>query len=141
VNRRAGAGSAAGRVEEMRRLAGDVGLHATVSETDSGENLEKIVGRLAEEGVGLVAIAGGDGTVSRAVQHLVHTQTALGILPLGTANNFAAAMRLPLDLPSAMRVLKEGRVREVDLGRAGDCHFLESAGVGIFADSLVWYGE
>jgi diacylglycerol kinase (ATP) len=70
------------------------------------------------------------------VQELAGKGTALAILPQGTANNFATALRLPLDLPSAFRVIAEGDRREVDLGRANGVYFAEAAGVGIFADLL-----
>src|SRR6478672_8682776 len=47
------------------------------------------------EGVPRIGVAGGDGTVEVAVQDLARTETALGILPQGTFNNFATALRLP----------------------------------------------
>jgi len=140
VNSQAGAVHGKAEAEELRRIASETGLDATVMETESSEVMEKMVRRLVDENAPLIAIAGGDGTVSCAVQHLVHTETALGILPQGTANNFATALRLPMDLPSSIRVLKEGTVREVDLGKAANRYFTESAGVGLFADSLAWYG-
>ena len=71
------------------------------------------------------------------MQALAGTGVTLGILPQGTANNFATALRLPQDLPAALRVLKSGTVREVDLGRIGDRYFTESAGIGLFADAMV----
>ncbi len=53
------------------------------------------VRQLVREGVEKVAVAGGDGTVSLAVQELAYSNKALGILPQGTFNNFATALRLP----------------------------------------------
>jgi diacylglycerol kinase family enzyme len=72
---------------------------------------------------------------------MVHSQTALGIVPQGTFNNFAMALHLPTDLPSALRVLKDGVVRPIDLGRIGNRYFTEAAGVGLFADALTIYGS
>jgi diacylglycerol kinase (ATP) len=92
---------------------------------------QRVVGRLP-----MVAIAGGDGTIHTAIQVLAKTDVTLGILPQGTANNFAAALRLPKDLPSAFRVLADGEVRSVDLGEAQGEYFAEAAGVGLFADVL-----
>lgn len=59
---------------------------------------------------------------------------------MGTANYFASALRLPHDLPSALRVLRDGDVREVGLGKVDGRYFTESAGVGLFADALALYG-
>jgi YegS/Rv2252/BmrU family lipid kinase len=102
--------------------------------------MTQTIRNLVQSGAERVAVAGGDGTVSLAVQVLVHTKTALGIIPQGTANNFATALRLPLDLPSAIRVIKDGVVRDVDVGKVGERYFTEAAGVGLFADALAIYG-
>lgn len=69
----------------------------------------------------LVVVGGGDGTVAEAVGHLAHRDIALGVLPLGTTNNFARSLELPLDLPRAARTLAVGRpgggkVADVDVG-------------------------
>ena len=72
--------------------------------------------------------------------HAAHTQTALGILSQGTFNNFATVLRIPHNLPAALRTLRDGEVREIDLGRVGDRYFTESAGLGFFADGLALYG-
>ncbi|QXJ20455.1 diacylglycerol kinase [Actinomadura graeca] len=69
----------------------------------------------------LVVVGGGDGTVAEAVGHLAHRDIALGVLPLGTTNNFARSLELPLDLPGAVRTLAVarpggGKVADVDVG-------------------------
>jgi diacylglycerol kinase (ATP) len=99
-----------------------------------------------ERGERAVAVAGGDGTVGCAVQELARSDVALAILPLGTRNNFANALRLPQDLPNALRVLRDGVERlvdlgRVDLGRVDGRYFTEAAGVGLFADLLATYGR
>ena len=83
----------------------------------------------------MVIAGGGDGTVGATAKALVGTDCPLGILPMGTYNNFARALGLPLDLESACRVLARGQVRRVDVGVANDTHyFFEAAGVGIDAE-------
>jgi diacylglycerol kinase (ATP) len=89
--------------------------------------------KAVREGFDLVVAAGGDGTVSEALQALVGTQVALGVLPLGTGNVWAREVGIPLDLPGAVRVLLAGRVRRVDVGRAGQRYFLLMAGIGFDA--------
>ena len=140
VNNKAGALHATAGVEQLREMASAIGLDAHVIGTESPEEMRATLKKLVAAGAERVAVSGGDGTVALAVQELAHAQTALGIIPQGTANNFAAALRLPQDLPSALGVLKDGVIREVDLGRIGDRFFTESAGVGLFADALALYG-
>jgi diacylglycerol kinase (ATP) len=87
-----------------------------------------------------VLVAGGDGTVHEAVNGLVGSDTAMGVLPVGTGNVWAKEIGLPTmglaqsdRLLSAARMLVDGEVRWVDVGRVGDRHFLNSAGIGIDA--------
>ncbi len=140
LNDRAGALHATASVEQMREAAAGVGLDAEVVGTESPEQMRRLIHDLVARGAARVAVAGGDGTVALAVQEVAHSATVLGIIPQGTANNFATALRLPQDLPSALRVLADGTVRAVDLGCIGDRYFTESAGVGLFADALAIYG-
>ncbi len=69
-------------------------------------------------GIELVIAAGGDGTIGAAATHLAHSGIALGILPLGTSNDFARALHLPLELAEACQVIATGDVTSIDLGRA-----------------------
>lgn len=140
LNARAGTLRQSVGLEQVRQMVREIGLDAEVVTTQSPAEMRALVKRLVAEGVAKVAVAGGDGTVSLAVQELAYSDTALGILPQGTANNFATALRLPMDLPSALRVLHDGEVREVGLGRTGGRYFTEAAGVGFFADILALGG-
>ena len=111
------------------------GIWAEIIETKPDEPPGDVARRAAEAGYSLVIAGGGDGTVGAVAKGLVGTDCPLGILPMGTYNNFARALRLPHDLDAACRVLARGRVRRIDVGVANDDHyFLEAAGVGIDAE-------
>ena len=126
--------------DEMRLLLEKLELGIEVIGTRSERHMEETLRELIAKGAKRVAVAGGDGTVHAAIQILAKSSTALGIIPQGTANNVATALRLPQDLPSALRVLQDGEVRQVDLGHACGHYFMESAGVGLFANALAIYG-
>lgn len=131
----------AGTLQRMRgqtpleMYARDAGFDPEIVYTNSGIHLRREL-RERIQGVDRVVVAGGDGTIHSAIQVLANSGVALGILPQGTANNFARALRLPGDLPSAFRVLAEGEICEVSLGECEGEYFSEGAGVGIFADTL-----
>lgn len=136
VNRKAGYFSPSDLDAPFRRYAREAGFEPEIVATRTAQEFrwlleEQVVGK-----VGKVAIAGGDGTIHNAAQVLAKTDVTLGILPQGTANNFASALRLPLDLPSAFQVIAKGEERAVDLGEADGEYFTEAAGVGLFADAL-----
>jgi YegS/Rv2252/BmrU family lipid kinase len=139
VNSRAGLLTST-TVEQFSLAAEQAELDVDVVPTSTPDEMCAVIRRLVAGGAERLAVAGGDGTIAHAVQVLAHGPTVLGILPQGTANNFATALRLPTDLPSAMRVLRDGEIREVDLGKVGGRYFTEAAGVGLFADVLALYG-
>jgi len=141
MNTRAGAMHAPSGQEQLQRMAREAGLEIEIFHTQSPEEMTKALQKLVADGAERVGLAGGDGTVELAVQTLAHTNTALGILSQGTFNNFASALRIPHNLPAALRMLRDGVVQEVDLGKVGDRYFTESAGVGLFADGLALYGQ
>ena len=111
------------------------GIWAEIVETKPDEPPAVVAKRAVSEGFSMVIAGGGDGTVGATAKALVGTDCPLGILPMGTYNNFARAMGLPQDLRAACQVLARGRVQRVDVGVANDEHyFFEAAGVGIDAE-------
>jgi diacylglycerol kinase (ATP) len=89
------------------------------------------------QGFGTVAAAGGDGTVGAIARELLDTETALGILPLGSVMNIARMLDLPRDLTAAARAIAGARraqnVRIIDVGRANGVVFFETGSVGMNA--------
>lgn len=82
-------------------------------------------------GPDLLIVGGGDGTLSSSIKHIAHRDVALGVLPLGTTNNFARSLGLPLTRAGAVRVFTEGKVADIDLGLCGDRPFANLASFGV----------
>jgi YegS/Rv2252/BmrU family lipid kinase len=89
----------------------------------------------------LVIAAGGDGTVEEVAQALVGTETALGIMPLGSVMNMARALCIPRDLDEAAQVIAAGNVLAIDAGKVHDRYFLEVAGVGLDAGLFAYFNR
>lgn len=82
-----------------------------------------------------VIVAGGDGTVNEAVQSLAKTNTALGIIALGSGNGLARELGCCLGiLEQRVSSLKDFKIKTYDLGIANGEYFINLAGVGIEAD-------
>jgi len=85
------------------------------------------------EGYDVVVAAGGDGTVGAVACELLGTQTALGVLPLGSVMNVARMLGIPRDLEEAAAIIAEGAVRVIDVGEAKGQIFFEGGSVGLNA--------
>ncbi|MFN2465746.1 MAG: diacylglycerol kinase family protein [Candidatus Dormibacteria bacterium] len=83
-----------------------------------------------------VIVAGGDGTVGWVTRALVDTDHSLGILGLGTFNNFAASVGMPRGIDAGIRAVKGGRAVPVTIGRINGMPFLEVAAIGMFGEAL-----
>jgi diacylglycerol kinase family enzyme len=98
---------------------------------DPKEDFEKLITPRAT-----VVVAGGDGSIEFVVRKLADTKHPLGILSLGTYNNFAHALGLPSDLKEMIRVAKEGSPRAIKLGRVNGCVFVEACAIGLFGETI-----
>ena len=83
-----------------------------------------------------IVVAGGDGSVEFVVRKLADTKHPVGILSLGTFNNFALALGLPPDLDTQIEVVKQGRPRPITLGRVNGTVFLEACLIGLFGETI-----
>jgi lipid kinase YegS len=94
---------------------------------------------VAEPGeVDLLIAAGGDGTLNEVVHGLMElpmaTRAALGVVPLGTANDFAIGCGFPHDPEQALTLCMEGKEVPIDVGKANEHWFLNAASIGFGAE-------
>jgi YegS/Rv2252/BmrU family lipid kinase len=128
VNPRARRGAdQAGEIAAALRRAG---LGLVVESSGDPAALPDLIRRHARE-VDRVVVAGGDGTVNRAVQVLVEVRLPLAIIPAGTANNLARTVGVPLDLEGAVAVAVGSHRRSVDLGRVNGRWFCTTGSIGL----------
>ena len=104
--------------------------HVTLAVLDGPAELD---GRLRElaAGADVLAIGGGDGTINAAIATVRHLAVPLLVIPLGTANDLARTLELPMDPVQAARLLHGGTVKRVDIGLANDRGFFNVASVGL----------
>ena len=94
----------------------------------------------AHRGEPMIVVGGGDGTLGCAAALIAGTDTALGILPVGTRNHLARELGVPLDLPGAARLIAAATVRSIDLAHANGSAFINNASIG-FYPALVRFRE
>jgi diacylglycerol kinase (ATP) len=105
----------------------------TFHETAYEGHATLIAKELAKANYVIVVAVGGDGTVNEIAKSLVHTQTALAIIPKGSGNGLARACKIPLQSMLALQVIKKGYMRTIDVGIANNNIFVSNAGVGFDA--------
>ncbi len=131
----------AGRRRARRRLARalDVlrraGAEVRIEESNSPEHLVELARRARDKNPDVVVSAGGDGTHHYALNGLVGGEVPLGILSLGSGNDFARALGIPVEPGAAARTLLKGDARRIDVARVGSAVYGCVAGVGF--DSVV----
>jgi YegS/Rv2252/BmrU family lipid kinase len=83
-----------------------------------------------------ICISGGDGTLSSVINMMASRRLSLpvGILPFGTANDFAVHLNIPRDIEACCKIIEQGRVKRVDIGRANDSYFLNVCSGGLLTD-------
>jgi diacylglycerol kinase (ATP) len=115
------------------------GIQAHIGLKTSGGAARSLAREAVRSGHQLVVVAAGDGTIEEVASQLAGSTTVLGIVPIGTMNNIARSLGVPLGIDDACALIGMGTNRHIDIGRVisnerGDVqHFLEGAGVGLSA--------
>ncbi|MHC6181151.1 YegS/Rv2252/BmrU family lipid kinase [Clostridium sp. JNZ X4-2] len=83
-----------------------------------------------------ILVAGGDGTVDTAVNHMkkLNINIPIAILPVGTANDFAKFIGIPENVEKACEQIVNSVPRKLDLGKVNDKYFINVASTGLFTD-------
>ena len=93
----------------------------------------EIAAQKAKENEFAVVAIGGDGTINEIARSLVHTKTALGIIPCGSGNGLARHLQIPMDSKRAIEIINGGVLDVIDYGKINDVPFFCTCGVGFDA--------
>ena len=94
---------------------------------------KELAKKFAEDGVKFVVAVGGDGTINETASALVHTESVLGIIPVGSGNGFALHTGIPKNVKKAVQKLNSANVVSVDYGLKNGQPFFCTCGVGFDA--------
>jgi diacylglycerol kinase (ATP) len=101
---------------------------------DDPSTLLSGIQRAIAAGARTIIVGGGDGTLSSVMAAFAERPVTLGLLPLGTGNDLARTLGIPLDLDGAAGVIAAGRVAQIDLGCANGHYFINTLSMGISDD-------
>ena len=105
------------------------GFQVTAPDTSDGNYTEII--RKHENDVDLIIAGGGDGTIRLCLEGALKSKKPFGILPLGTANNLARNIGIPLTLKEAVDVIEKGTLVPIDVAYVNEVPFFNVAGLGL----------
>lgn len=138
-----GAGRAALVINARSRLGSRAGALVAAALRRHGLELDRVVRvrrpsrlrdaveAILERGADRVIVGGGDGTLGTVASRLALTPVRLGVIPLGTANDFARTLGIPFDLARAAEIAAGAHVRPIDMARANGSYFLNVASIGL----------
>lgn len=131
VNPRAGRGVGAqwtALLEKRVRLGGE---NPEVRITEGPGHATELTRQALADGERVIVVAGGDGTLGEAAQAMQGSDASLGIIPLGTGNDFARSLGLPRrNVDAALKVVERGFTRCVDVAVDGERRFVSVLGLG-----------
>ncbi len=133
---------AAGKEEPIlsyiHKVFHDSDIDWDISVAKKGKNVRDIAGSLINK-TELIAVYGGDGSVTGVAAALHNSPTPMAIIPGGTANVMAKELGIPLDTVAALELLRDGHtiIKPIDMGMVNDQPFLLRVNLGVMADMVI----
>ena len=109
--------------------------------TEYAGHAAEMARQFAAEQTDIVVAVGGDGTVNEVARSLVHTQTALGIIPNGSGNGLARHLCLPMDIGKSIEIINQCCIEQFDYGIINDLPFFCTCGMGFDAFISLKFAE
>lgn len=123
-----------GILDIMENAGYETSAFATTAEENSAQNEAK---RAARDGFDLLIAAGGDGTINEVVNGIapLKKRPKMGIIPAGTTNDYARALKIPREDPlAAAKVIAKEKTIRMDIGQANDNYFVNIAAGGLLSE-------
>ena len=107
-------------------------LEAHIRLAKDGAEIVEFAKRAAASNAEIVCAGGGDGTISAVAQEIVKTDKTLGVLPLGTLNNFSRDLQIPQNIAEAVKIIAENNKNKIDVGEVNGRIFVNNSSIGLY---------
>lgn len=138
ANEQANWGRCRHKLRQTIDLLREQGFSFRLATSNSSRHAGELAAAAAADNAGMIVIAGGDGTVNEVVNGLFASECdhvpRIGIVPLGSSNDFAKSLGIPQNLSEACRTIMTGTIRNVDVGQVGSHYFCTASCLGYFAE-------
>ncbi|WJH32187.1 diacylglycerol kinase family lipid kinase [Paenibacillus sp. CC-CFT747] len=138
LNPSSGKEEALNHLQRVEELLQEQGYEVSVKETAKELDATHFCIEACRNKYDLIVSIGGDGTLHETINGFTdqNHRPKLGIVPLGTVNDYARALNIPLDAGEAIETLRSKRVKAVDMGRVNGERFANVVAAGSLAESL-----
>ena len=109
--------------------------------TEYAGHASELAKACVDEGVDICVAVGGDGTVNEVARSLIHSQTALGIIPCGSGNGLGRHLCLPLDPQKSLEIINNAQIESFDYGIINGMPFFCTCGMGFDAFISLKFAE
>lgn len=118
--------------DRLQQIGYELRLHRSMRQGDIRSYTEETI---TEENTDLILVSGGDGTVNECISAMCTKglDIPLLILPLGTANDFATTAGIPGKVEEALKLLEEGKLTAIDVGKVNEKYFINVCDMGLFS--------
>lgn len=118
--------------DEITALFQVMGVDTRIHALGEGSDVEATIRPVVESDAEIIVAAGGDGTVSAVAAAVSEAGKILGVLPMGTLNNFSKDVGIPQELDLAAEVIANGRITKIDLGSVNGQAFVNNSSIGLY---------
>lgn len=113
----------------------------SITETQYSGHASEIAQRAKDDGVDVAVAVGGDGTVNEVARGIIHSDTALGIIPCGSGNGLARHLMLPMEIHKSIEIINARHVSDLDYGLINNIPFFCTCGMGFDAFISMKFAE
>ena len=132
INAGSGSVNSAETKQKLEELFKENNLEANVNLAKDGAEIVALAEKLAKSDAEIICAGGGDGTVSAVASKIIKTDKTLGVLPLGTLNNFSKDLRISQDLAEAVKIIAAKQTKEIDAGEVNGRIFVNNSSIGLY---------
>lgn len=117
---------------KLTELFEENSVDARIHLAQSGGEIVELAKKLAGSEAEIIVAGGGDGSVSAVAEEVLKADKILGVLPLGTLNNFSKDLQIPQEIEEAVRIIAERRVKTIDVGEVNGRIFVNNSSIGLY---------
>lgn len=108
------------------------GLEAKINLARNGAEILSLAKLAVQGDAKIICAGGGDGTISAVASEIAGTGKTLGVLPLGTLNNFSKDLQIPQNADEAVRIIAENHRKTIDVGIVNNRIFINNSSIGLY---------